>query len=87
MARLDGAKVDNSCGDPRNCESLRIKRTKQEWLQQYEVSIRFLSTGCIVQVGCKQIPFTSVSYAMSELDKYVRNPEEIIKIWESKFEE
>lgn len=54
---------------------------KQELLKNYEINIRFLSVGCVVRVGCKEIPFTSVSEAMNELTKYVVNPYQETKRW------
>lgn len=47
------------------------KPSKQECLRQYDISIKFLSRGCVVKIGCKEIPFEDVSKAMSELNEYV----------------
>ena len=49
---------------------------KQEILREYEIGIRFLSIGCVIRVGCKEIPFTDVNEAMEELSNYVSNPYE-----------
>ena len=59
---------------------------KQQILREYEVRIRFLSVGCIISVGCKEIPFTNVGEAMEELNKYVSNPYEEQKRWNKIFE-
>jgi hypothetical protein len=56
-------------------------RSRQNWLIQHHISIRFLSIGCIVDVGCKSIPFTSVDEAMKELNAYVANPKEATEKW------
>lgn len=61
------------------------KPKKQEILKEYEIRIRFLSVGCIVNVGCKEIPFRSVKEAMEELNKYVDNPYEEGKKWNELF--
>lgn len=62
------------------------KPKKQEILREYEIGIRFLSVGCVVSVGCKQIPFRSVKEAMEEINKYVENPYEERKKWQSIFD-
>jgi hypothetical protein len=59
---------------------------KQQILRDYEVRIRFLSVGCIISVGCKEIPFTNVGEAMEELTKYVSNPHEEGKRWNKIFD-
>ncbi len=59
---------------------------KQQILREYEISIRFLSVGCVIRVGCKEIPFRRVSDAMEELNKYVSNPSEEGKKWNTVFE-
>jgi hypothetical protein len=56
-------------------------RSKQEMLRDYEINIRFLSVGCVVSVGCRQIPFTNVGDAMVEINKYVHNPTQERERW------
>lgn len=60
---------------------------RQEILRDYEISIRFLSVGCIIKVGCKEIPFTSVNEAMDKLSLYVKDPYEEGKKWQKVFDE
>jgi hypothetical protein len=62
------------------------KIRKQELLREHEVRIRFLSVGCVVSVGCKDIPFRDVNEAMEEINKYVNNPYEEEKRWRKIFE-
>jgi hypothetical protein len=50
------------------------KPSAQQALREYEINIRFLSRGCVVRVGCKEIPFESTDAAMAELNAYVANP-------------
>jgi len=71
-----------------NCEELTKEYIpkKQEILREYDISIRFLSVGCIVKVGCKEIPFRRVSDAMEELNKYVENPYDETKKWNILFD-
>jgi hypothetical protein len=45
--------------------------SKQDALRDYEINIRFLSRGCVVRVGCKEIAFEDVSKAMAEINAYV----------------
>ena len=59
---------------------------KQQILREYNIDIRFLSRGCIVKVGCKEIAFTNVGDAMVELNKYVSNPYEEGKRWNQIFD-
>ena len=59
---------------------------KQQILRDYTIELRFLSVGCVVRVGCKEIPFRRVSEAMEELNKYVSNPYEEGKKWNIVFE-
>jgi len=79
--------------DGRECVSLgelNLKeckpKMKQSILRDYEIRIKFLSVGCIISVGCKEIPFRSVKEAMEELNKYVENPYEEGKKWHSIFD-
>ena len=62
------------------------KPNKQQILREYEINIRFLSVGCVIRVGCKEIPFTNVGEAMVELNKYVSNPYEEGKRWNTIFD-
>ena len=48
--------------------------SNQEALRDYEINIKFLSRGCIVSVGCKQIAFESIENAMKAINDYVTNP-------------
>ena len=61
--------------------------SRQECLRDYEVKIRFLTLGCIVSVGCKEIPFTTIKEGMEALNQYVAKPYEVKQIWEKRFQE
>ena len=37
--------------------NLEYKRSNQEILRENQVEIIFLSVGCVIKVGCKEIPF------------------------------
>ena len=58
---------------------------KQQLLSIYSIRIDFLSRGCVVNIGCKQIPFEKVEDAITEINRYVNNPEEVGKEYNEKF--
>jgi hypothetical protein len=55
--------------------------SNQQALLEYEINIRFLSRGCVVQVGCKSIAFETVESAMKEINEYVNNTYETQQKW------
>ena len=55
--------------------------SNQQVLPEYEINIRFLSRGCVVQVGCKSIAFETVESAMKEINEYVNNTYETQQKW------
>jgi len=55
--------------------------SNQYFLQEYKIEIEFMARGCVIRVGCKQIPFESVEEAMNELNEYVKNPYDIQQKW------
>jgi hypothetical protein len=63
------------------------KPSRSECLRNYEVRIRFLSIGCIIEVGCKSIPFTSINEGMAALNEYIARPYETRQVWEKRFKE
>ena len=67
-------------------ELLDYKPKKQELLREFEIRIKFLSVGCVVNVGCKEIPFRNIKEAMECINDYVNNPYEEGKKWGKIFE-
>lgn len=59
--------------------------SRTECLRDYPINIRFLSIGCVIEVGCKSVPFSTIAEGMKALNDYVANPYETRKIWEEKF--
>ncbi len=57
------------------------KTSKAEILRENEICIRFHSRGCVINVGCKSIPFSSVKEGMEALNSYVENPSEEKEKW------
>lgn len=66
-------------------EKCEYTPSRSEALRDYRIEIEFLSIGCIVRVGCKTVPFTSVDEAMKELNAYVKDPVASQKIWNKRF--
>tara|TARA_R110000796_G_scaffold474_2_gene1551 strand:+ start:2668 stop:2973 length:306 start_codon:yes stop_codon:yes gene_type:complete len=65
-------------------ESKEYKRSRSEYLREHEVRIKFLTLGCVIEVGCKAIPFTTVEEGMKALNEYVANPHETIRVLNKK---
>jgi len=63
----------------------KVPRTKQQILQEYPIGIRFLSKGCVVEVGCKTIAFSTVPEAMEAVNSYVKDPENVGEYWRGQF--
>jgi len=57
------------------------KPSRLEVLKDYEIRIKFLDRGCIVEVGCKSIAFETIDSAMLEINNYVSNPYETQQKW------
>ena len=64
-----------------NAEPTIQRPPNHYFLQEYEVHIKFMARGCVIQVGCKSIPFESVEVAMAALNEYVKNPYESQEYW------
>ena len=69
------------------CKTSEWRPSRQECLREYEVRLRFLTLGCVIEVGCKSIPFTTIKEAMEALNEYVARPYETRQIWEKRFQE
>ena len=63
-------------------EPNEYRPSNSELLREYEIGIRFTSRGCIVRVGCKDIPFESIENGMQAINDYINNPYEERKKWE-----
>jgi hypothetical protein len=61
-----GTSLDEACKE--------YIRPRMDYLRDYEINIRFLSLGCIVSIGCKNVAFSSIEEAMQEVNEYVANP-------------
>ena len=63
-------------------QSVEYKPSRSQVLRDYPINIEFLTIGCIVRVGCKEIAFEDVNKAMSQLNEYVTGDTyEVQKQW------
>jgi hypothetical protein len=62
-------------------------RPRMDYLRNYEINIRFLSLGCIVKIGCKDVAFSSIEEAMQEVNAYVADPRSIEEKYNRLFNE
>lgn len=62
-------------------ETREYRPSTQQALTEHRIEIKFLSRGCVVSVGCKEIAFETVDAAMTELNAYVAEPYEMQKKW------
>lgn len=60
--------------------------SNKDILRDYPVQIEFLSIGCLIRVGCKSIPFSTVEEGMKALSDYVSNAYETKKLWVERFD-
>ena len=63
------------------------KPSRMECLREYQINIRFLSVGCLIEVGCKSIPFSTITEGMAALNNYIQDPYTVRQLWEKKFQE
>lgn len=57
--------------------------SRASMLREYEINIQFMSRGCVIRVGCKSIPFESLDLAMTHLNRYIKDPYNTRKEWDS----
>jgi hypothetical protein len=68
-----------------DCVKSEYRPSRTELLGWHQINIRFLSVGCVIEVGCKSVPFSTVKEGMQALNDYVANPYEVTKIWNERF--
>lgn len=66
-------------------QAIDYRPSRNECLKDYNINIDFLSVGCIIRVGCKSVPFSTIAEGIKALNDYVANPYETRKIWEERF--
>ena len=50
-------------------------------LKRYEIRVRFLDHGMVIEVGCKSFAFSSVEDGVANLHAYMENPVHVQKAW------
>jgi hypothetical protein len=70
-----------------DCSAKEYKPSRMECLREYQINIRFLSVGCLIEVGCKSIPFSTIAEGMVALNNYIQDPYTVRQLWEKKFQE
>lgn len=75
---LRGAMIQDECVK-------EYRPSRSECLRDYSINIRFLSIGCVIEVGCKSVPFSTIDEGMKALNDYIAHPYETRKIWEERF--
>ena len=65
----------------------QYRPSRMECLRDYEIGIRFLSRGCVINVGCKQVAFSTIKEAMNAFTDYINDPYTTRQIWEKRFQE
>lgn len=74
-------------GGSKQCDREQYKPSRMECLRDYEIGIRFLSSGCVINVGCKQVAFSTIKEAMNAFTDYINDPYGTRQIWEKRFQE
>jgi hypothetical protein len=69
------------------CSNEQWQPSRSECLRDYSINIRFLSIGCVIEVGCKSVPFSTIKEGMEALNQYVAKPYETRQVWENRFQE
>lgn len=87
MMEDSGPMTERSMEQPMEERSMvkEYRPSRMESLREYQISMRFLSVGVVVSVGCKEIAFTTVKEAMEAINKYVESPYEESKRWHQIF--
>jgi len=78
-------KTDRPQPTGRDLLEKRSSKFKKAYLREYEINIKVLATGAIVNVGCRSIGFSTISQMINALNDYFENPEEEIRKWNDKF--
>jgi hypothetical protein len=66
----------------REPQPVEYQPSKKELLKQNSIRIVFCSRGCLIDIGCKSIPFETIEAAMDALNKYINDPWNEQKKWE-----
>jgi hypothetical protein len=68
-------------------EKRSYREPRANVLRDHEIHITFYSIGCMIRIGCKTIPFSTIEEGMRELNEYVADPYTSARKWEKIFQE
>jgi hypothetical protein len=61
--------------------SKEYRPSDNDILRQYEITLKYLSRGMIITIGCKQIAFSDNKEGVDALIAYINNPNEESDKW------
>ena len=61
--------------------SKEYRPSDNDILRQYEITLKYLSRGMIITIGCKQIAFSDNKEGLDALNAYINNPNEESDKW------
>lgn len=61
--------------------SKEYRPSDNDILRQYEITLKYLSKGMIITIGCKQIAFSDNKEGLDALNAYINNPNEESDKW------
>jgi hypothetical protein len=61
--------------------SKEYRPSDNDILRQYEITLKYLSKGMIITIGCKQIAFSDNKEGLDALNAYINNPNEESDRW------
>ena len=79
MRRLTSPVMENDGHHLRGVSEVEVDRNPIDILKDYEVGIRFLDKGCLVNVGCKSLAFNTTEEMLEELKAYINSPSDTTK--------
>jgi len=61
--------------DPLSQAAIKQSKTPKEILKTWDVNIKFLDHGMVIQVGCRSFAFSDIENGMNELRAYTEDPQ------------
>lgn len=61
--------------------SKEYRPSDNDILRQYEITLKYLSKGMVITIGCKQIAFSDNKEGLDALNAYINNPNEESDKW------
>jgi hypothetical protein len=61
--------------------SKEYRPSDNDILRQYEITLKYLSKGMIITIGCKQIAFSDNKEGLDALNAYINNPNDESDKW------